>query len=224
MCCQHVTDDFTFFCYTDNPHGLDDNIKTLKYVDQQLYPIVFNKLFILNNRHFKFSGQCFFFDLDIVIKNNIDEVIKQSSHTLTVLNASWKTPKHLLRPNAKILVRYYHTINTSCMSWQAGACDWVWQLFEKRKYYYLNKYNMGIDNFIFYQHIPFATFNTTTVCSYNSGHDYRYKPSNPLPDYRDTDHGIILFNGNDEDKFRGMKKFYDKFYPSMSATISSHIP
>jgi hypothetical protein len=152
MCLDNISLPFRFFCYTDDPTGLDSNIKTIPFIDHGIKQIVFNKLFLLSDKFASWIGNdpTFFFDLDIVIKSNIDDFINRSKATpsFKVINAVWKslTKKDTAPPYLD------HTINSSCMFWVPGTTNHIWNSFSVQQEPLQKTYWRGMDGFLFYRH------------------------------------------------------------------------
>jgi hypothetical protein len=150
MCSKHITKSFEFFCYTDNPENINENVNIIKYLDQGLDIIVYNKLFLLSHEISKFidDKKRVFFDLDIVIKHNIDSLFDKTYDNLAVIKAVWKDTHY-----DKMEFPYFdHNINSSCMIWEKGMAEYIWEHFMKDPEFYMMKYKNGMDPYLYYEH------------------------------------------------------------------------
>jgi len=143
-----------FWCYTEDPTNLNSQIKTIQ-------PICtlkkwWNKLALFSDK-MPFKGKCLFFDLDVHVKEKIDDYFENFDQ-LTVLNSYWKEKK-FFRPHS-----YDVTINSSIITWTAGQQNHVWQHFRSNYDYFMRKY-AGIDRFLVHEKIKLSTFKDGIVNS-----------------------------------------------------------
>ena len=66
-------DGFDYYCYTDNPDGLDPNINIINIPTKPALKVWWNKLYMFN-KDFpltgKLTGKTIFFDLDVYIRSD----------------------------------------------------------------------------------------------------------------------------------------------------------
>lgn len=219
MCSTHIKQPFNFFCYTDDPKSLHPDIKTIPFIDYGLDQIVFNKLFLLSDDFVQFIGTSptFFFDLDVVIKSNIDELINQAKSTpnFKVINAVWKSlsKKDTEPPYLD------HTINSSCMFWVPGTTDIFWSSFIEHKQQMQKVYWRGMDGFLFYEHNIRGGLPENGFYSFLYDIDRKIKRILSSPEeYKQVKAAIpiVLFNGpttqEDIDKFVKNNYEHDPLY------------
>lgn len=104
----------------------------------------------------KENKQYIYFDLDLVIKDDVSHLLRKD---FTVLHAWWRPP--------------YHTpLNSSIMSWQ-GDQSRIFEKFNQDPDYYIVKYDKGIDEFI-YKEIEHKTYDK--VCD-----SFRWKSDGDYP-------------------------------------------
>ncbi len=152
MCRKNITIPFKFWCYTDDPTDLDPRINVVDFYNQDLFPVVYNKLFILSKQFrdlLQNDYDCVFFDLDMVIQHNIDRLFEHFGSSLKVIKAIWK-PEEVFVPTMHHPY-YNHNINSSCMLWKNNSCDDIWQHFVSRKEEMLDTYCFGMDAFLYYE-------------------------------------------------------------------------
>jgi hypothetical protein len=92
------------------------------------------------------NGPRMYFDLDLVIKSNIDDLIDTNSGALTVINAVWRK-KHQYHT-----IEHHHPFNSSCMTWRSPLARPIWDHFIKDPEKFMTKYYWGMDSFMFYEH------------------------------------------------------------------------
>ncbi len=108
-------------------------------------------------KYFKKEENYLYFDLDIIIKDDITHLLRNS---FTVLDAWWR-PK-------------FHTpINSSIMSWK-GDCSYIYDNFYKDEDYSRVKYWRGIDEYLFkevkhdlYQKVCWSWYWDKTIKNYS---------------------------------------------------------
>lgn len=231
MCRRTITDDFNFYCYTDDPSGIDRDVVCIDFIDHNISKPVFNKLYLMSNQLttqlFHQGDKCIYFDLDVVIKQNIDCLFDPWLDDLRVIHTSWKDNYHI----DVGYPHFIHSINTSCMTWSAFHVNDYWQEFIDGKEFFLELYT-GMDQYLYF---------TKRVRGLlpNKFHSFLYGFSAELkPKYRDTDTGIFIIRDDDNPLdlfpvclFNGKTTiddymlYYNKYYAdSISSTISCHIP
>lgn len=179
---RHLSIDHSFYVYTDNPHLYDFSIKA----DHDL-EIWWNKLLIFEN-----TGPCLYFDLDVIIHNSIDTLVKDSFH---MVNPSWKDPKR-----AKILTDRPDLgtafTNSSVMSWTDSRN--ILEHFLKDPEMYMFKYG-GDDRYLHHEH-NYDLFQEGMVYSYRNNNfkiknDFAVALFHQEPEIHDClDHDIVKDN------------------------------
>ena len=219
MCRSNITTPFKFICYTDDNRDLHPEITAIPYVDNNIKVIVFNKLYLLSDEFASLlpnTDPCVFFDLDMVIKSNIDAFIAKARSydgAVRVINAVWK--------------RYYkkdfgppifdHTINSSCMVWKPYKNNHIWKRFNDNKQYYQDVYHRGMDCFLYYECRIRGGLPEDMFYSYLLGIDRKvYRVISSPEDYQKIRRStpIVLFNGptTDDDIQQFIESGYEKEY------------
>lgn len=136
MCKRHSKNNFDFVCITDNPKNLNPEIKT--YILPQIHgiqgwwykPYVFSK-------NLNLSGEVLFFDLDLVIFENIDKLWDYKEKDFLIIRDFIKTT------NPK-----WNRFNSSVFKFVAEKYHWVWNDFETNRKNILLK-NHGDQDYLF---------------------------------------------------------------------------
>ena len=102
---KHLTSEHTFTCLTDKPAKDYD-----KQVTHPELRGVFHKLSL-----FQFTGKCLFFDLDILINDNIDFLANEFDGLTLVNSSPWK--QQSLKEPLKFRVTQNTLVNSSVMRW-----------------------------------------------------------------------------------------------------------
>ena len=153
MCKKNITQPFKFFCYTEDPTNIIDEVNVIPFVDHGLEIIVHNKLFLFSeyvDKHLT-SGDRLYFDLDLIIKSNIDDIVACNKGELTLIRASWRA----VHPRG--FPTWHHMYNSSCMTWRYPHTRNIWEHFIKDVEHYTCKYHYGMDCFLSYEHENIGT-------------------------------------------------------------------
>ena len=151
---NHLTLDHTFRCLTDRPEK--------EYDIQVTHPElrgVFHKLSL-----FQFTGKCLFFDLDIVINDNID-FLASDFDGLTLVNSSgWK--QESLKTPVKFRITQNTLVNSSIMRWSDQRH--VFEKFLRHRDLYVRLYS-GIDRYIYNEGVKYSYFMGDQISSWQEG-------------------------------------------------------
>ena len=175
--------------YVDNLKHMIDNYSGLKYdsfevIREEKYEGVFNKLQMFDKFR---DGQNLYFDLDLVIKGPVPDLLRSD---FTLLHAWWRAPEHT-------------PLNSSIISWY-GDQSHIYDKFMEDPEYYMFKYCRGIDQFL-YENIEYNTYDK--VCYSIRGKEY---------DKEDTDYNICLFNQRKILMEDGWDGWWKKYFISTS--------
>lgn len=151
---KHLTLEHTFTCLTDKPEKEYDMAVTHPELRG-----VFHKLSL-----FQFTGDCLFFDLDILINDNID-FLASEFNSLTLINSSpWK--QQSLKEPLKFRLTQNTLINSSIMRWTDQRK--VFERFLKHRDLYVRLYS-GIDRYIYNEGVSYKTFMGDQISSWQEG-------------------------------------------------------
>tara|TARA_B100001059_G_C17605084_1_gene461568 strand:- start:53 stop:721 length:669 start_codon:yes stop_codon:yes gene_type:complete len=152
-----------FYCYTDDPYGLDEGISVIPDQGRPTLKVWWNKLRMFD-RNFPLSGKTLFLDLDAKIQDPgmlFVVTCKQNPYGLkknlriTFIDCHWKQGKLYNR-----LSNYDVKMNSSMILWDADDPEVhkIWDHFNTGfRDYYLRKYK-GIDRFIVHEDFEYDTF------------------------------------------------------------------
>ena len=116
---RNCTLDYEFVCLTDDPKGINSNVKILPLpggiAGWWCKPYMFSKDLPLN-------GTVLYMDLDVVISSNIDKLITWQPN-------QWCT----IRDFTRVMRPKWQKYNSSVVRFKTGALDFVWTEYEKNK-------------------------------------------------------------------------------------------
>jgi len=117
MCSRNCTLDFDFVCITDDPKGIDKNVRTVPtppgLAGWWCKPYIFSQ-------DIPVTGTILYMDLDVVVASNIDKLFTYSP-------GQWCT----VRDFTRAMRPKWHKYNSSVVRFEAGSLDFVWQEFKK---------------------------------------------------------------------------------------------
>ena len=177
-----VREDFDYYCYTDDPSGLDPGINIISIPSKPALKVWWNKLYMFN-KDFPLKGKTVFFDLDIYIRSDPWNILNNINwERLTLVDCSYKT--HVVDDRKH---HYDVKINSSVAAWDADN-PYIHSLWDKfysgKKDYYLRKY-AGIDRFIVHEGFDYTTYNSKFIQSYK----YTSNNTAPIVTFEEVDYG-----------------------------------
>lgn len=147
--------EFKFYCYTDDPTGIDREVNIILPLGRPTLKRVWNKLRLFDPE-MPFKGKTYFFDLDVKIqKDPLVHTDERDWEKLTLVHSHWKVGKLYNR-----LSNYDVKINSSVMMWDTENeyMEKYWDHFNTGlRDYYLRKY-VGIDRFIVHEDFEYFVF------------------------------------------------------------------
>ena len=108
---RHTTVPFEFHCITDNATGLDTNIKSIMFPNHPWIKTWWSKLWMFSP-DMPLKGNILFFDLDVIIHNNIDSLFTHNPGKFMII-----------RDFNRCRVPDWKQSNSSCMRWEAGTMN-----------------------------------------------------------------------------------------------------
>ena len=171
-----------FYCMTDDPEGLNPNIKVIPC--EEGLDGVWNKLALFKLK----LGKLLYLDLDVTIQKDLTPLYDKDSFTM--VKCYWKPLKMLFDG---WLDNKDHNINSSVMVLHNNDNIDIWDKFMEDPEYYMLKYH-GIDHFIWHEGFTSQYWEQGLIYSKGFGinADSWY---NPGSDWCDPDALIQLLNG-----------------------------
>ena len=114
---RHTTVPYKFHCLTDDPNGLDPEINVIKLPTDPWIKTWWSKLYMFSP-DLPLQGNILFFDLDVVIFDNIDILFTHNPGKF-----------HIIRDFNRCRVPDWKLSNSSCMRWKAGTMNYLWTKF-----------------------------------------------------------------------------------------------
>lgn len=146
MVSKYLYQPFTFYCHTDDSAGVDAEIIPIEE-DLEIY---WNKLSMFQPGFVPTGDINLYFDLDIVIQNDITPLIEFLQDDLTMVRAYWKGELVTDGSSSKFKERWDMYANSSVLLWKNHTLHNIWEHFESDMDYWMIKYK-GIDRFLFHE-------------------------------------------------------------------------
>lgn len=177
---------FEFYCYTDDDTDIVPWIHIIPIEEE--YERWWNKLYLFKKG--LFTGPCLYFDLDVVIQNNIDPLLDHIADNVTLIDCYWS-----------------YGWNSSVMLWENNSQ--LYDIFAADPEYWMLKYR-GIDWMIYDEEIPVNTFPQGLI--YSRLHGYKNGDSTSLDLYYHPEASVCIFNGYgmhlDESSYQGFEEYW----------------
>jgi hypothetical protein len=181
--------ELTFYCYTDDPSGLDADVTAVEFPD---IPVIHPKYwfgkeeyamglarcwdrpktFIFNSHNWlKTSGRFIFFDLDVIIQDNIEPLLTYDFTKPTMLRSWWENPENVR--NRSFIVTHGTILNGSCQVWSDDQTECIWKDVLKNQEKIWFTFTGGSDNYHYWRwRNLWNTFPATVAYCYNRGREW----------------------------------------------------
>ena len=120
MVARHTTVPYTFNCLTDDPTGIDSDVNIVKLPTDPWVKSWWSKLWMFAPE-MPLQGNILFFDLDVVIFDNIDILFTHEPGKF-----------HIIRDFNRCRIPEWKLSNSSCMRWEAGTMNYLWTKFVEK--------------------------------------------------------------------------------------------
>jgi hypothetical protein len=124
--CHHLSRPFVFHCVTDNPAGLDPDIRVIPFPEnpgvKRGWPDILIKLAILRDGFGELAGPTLFLDLDVVITGRLDNFFEFNPGKFCIIHnwVNWRKALLGRRPAVG---------NSSVFRFEAGQCGYAYETF-----------------------------------------------------------------------------------------------
>ena len=151
---KHLTLEHKFYCLTDKPEKEFD----IPVTHPELHG-VFHKLSL-----FQYTGRCLFFDLDILINDNINFLASEFDKLTLIDSSPWK--QEALKTPFKFRITQNTLVNSSVMRWSDERA--TFEKFIERRDLYMRLYS-GIDRYIYNENVKYKYFRGDSISSWQEG-------------------------------------------------------
>ena len=180
---RHASVPFRLFCYTDNPKGINKNVKIIPITDDSKEGWWY-KLDLLQN-----MGDNILFDLDVIILKDPFQIMTYKSDKPVVISSRWKNPSSFYKGNQR--GQNSTLYNSSIIRWRDDQGWAIYDWFEERSQEMMIKYS-GIDRMLWNEkELEVDTFSEGLVYSYWLGNEY---PHDIEPEKYREGFEVCIFN------------------------------
>ncbi len=120
MVARHTTVPYSFACLTDDPAGIDADVKIVPLPKESHIKTWWSKLWMFSP-DMPLKGNILFFDLDVVIFNNIDNLFSHNPGKFMII-----------RDFNRCRIHDWKLSNSSVMRWQSGTMDYLYTEFAQK--------------------------------------------------------------------------------------------
>ena len=120
MVARHTTVEYTFHCLTDDPTGIDPDVNIVKLPNDPWIKIWWSKLWMFSPE-MPVKGNILFFDLDVVIFDNIDPLFTHEPGKFMII-----------RDFNRCRIKDWKLSNSSVIRWQSGTMDFLYTEFKEK--------------------------------------------------------------------------------------------
>jgi hypothetical protein len=183
MLTRHASVPFRMFCYTDNPKGINKNVKIIPITDDSKEGWWY-KLDLLQN-----MGDNILFDLDVIILKDPFQIMTYESDKPVIISSRWKKPWSFYKSN--INGQNSTLYNSSIIRWKNDQGWKIFDFFEDRGQEMMLKYS-GIDRMLWNEEeLEVDTFPEGLVYSYWLGNQF---PDDVEPEQYREGFEVCIFN------------------------------
>lgn len=223
MAKRNITLPFNFYCYTEDPTGIYDEVNIISLDTSLGLEKWWWKLTLFKENDLS-NGINLYLDLDVVIQSNIDYFFTKAEHNKIILISQDHDDWHISTPlnhDPKTAPAY----NSSIMIWYNNELTDIYQKFLNNKTFFQSFY-YGIDRFFTYEisssyflSLDDKDFYHRIITRKNEIHEQSYlirlhKPTEKFPKpgrtqvFFNRNIPICVFNGCHEDDFyQGLENF-----------------
>lgn len=177
---KNYTKDFTFTCYTDEPEGIECDTVPIPD-DGELHPRYWfgeegycwdrAKFLVFNSQQWLgYYGKWCYFDLDVIIQNNLDELDALATKP-RIIHVQWQNPR---QKHERLFIDMRGTFfNSSMMMWDGEQTKHIYEDVLMNSEMIFKTFYKGTDNYHYWRqrnlwkNIPYDW-----VYSYNRGMKY----------------------------------------------------
>ncbi len=120
MAARHTTVPYTFHCLTDDATGIDSDVNIVKLPNDPYIKIWWSKLWMFSPE-MPVKGNILFFDLDVVIFENIDDLFTHQPDKFMII-----------RDFNRCRIKDWKLSNSSVMRFKSGTMDYLFNEFKER--------------------------------------------------------------------------------------------
>ena len=118
MCDRHITVPYEFHCLTENKDGIDTGIDIIDLPELPGIKSWWSKMYMFSPA-MPLQGTILYMDLDVIVFRNIDQFFSHNPGEFKII-----------RDFNRCRIPTWTHSNSSCMRWQSGTMQYLWQAFQ----------------------------------------------------------------------------------------------
>ena len=116
-CLESISYDFTFYCLTENPKGLSEDIKVLPFPKENKLEKWWNKMYLFDDNVVRQTGENLFLDLDVIIQKNIDDIVNFDPEDCLCFGQTHWHDMETQKKETEHVPHKYTDLNSSILRW-----------------------------------------------------------------------------------------------------------
>lgn len=195
---EHYPDSFEFCCLTEDASGLEPWVESISLPVNNPLAKWWNKMYLFDRTVVDHPGEKVFFDLDIILQNDITPIINfKPENCLGLIRTYWHNLAKMKADTFHVPHRYTE-LNSSIIRWNDSLdIDEITYCF-KRYQKQILWYYRGIDNFFGHRNVcPIKFFPLGWVYSFNNGYVFPHDTERHV--YRELPLACIFDSMGDTD-------------------------
>ena len=150
-CLESISYDFTFYCLTENPKGLSEDIKVLPFPKENKLEKWWNKMYLFDDNVVRQKGENLFLDLDVIIQKNIDDIVNFDPEDCLCFGQTHWHDMETQKKETEHVPHKYTDLNSSILRWNDNLDKENITLYFKTHIEKILWYYRGIDNFFMHK-------------------------------------------------------------------------
>ena len=172
-CKEFMTSDFKFYCLTENTKGLDKEINVIPLPKDNKLEKWWNKMYLFDDNVVRQKGENLFFDLDIIIQKNIDDIVNFDPEDCLCFGKTHWHDLDKMKEETEHVPHRYTDLNSSILRWNDNLDKENITLYFKSHKEKILWYYRGLDNFFMHKGVVrIKYFPVGWFYSYNYGYIY----------------------------------------------------
>jgi hypothetical protein len=170
-CVKNISSEFKFFCLTEDPRGLSEDINVIPLPKNNTLEKWWNKMYLFDDNVVRQKGEKMFFDLDVIIQRNLDEWVEfDPEDCLCFIKTHWHDMETQYK-DTRHIPHKYTDLNSSVLRWNDNLNTEDITLYLNKHFKQILWYYRGIDNFFGHRGVArIKYFPIGWAYSYNQGY------------------------------------------------------
>jgi len=172
-CKKFCSTEFKFYCLTENPQGLSEDINVIPLPHGNKMEKWWNKMYLFDENVVRQKGEKLFFDLDVIIQKDIQEIVDyEAEDCLVFIKTHWHDMEKQYKETRHIPHKFTD-LNSSVLRWNDNLNTEDITIYFQTHIDKILWYYRGIDNFFHHRGVArIKYFPIGWAYSFNQGYIY----------------------------------------------------